>query len=396
MTALISGPGIGLPFPQNLYPSQLNNSPPDSATNRIALAPGETLPIPAGHWYVNIGQYCVLQFKDPVTNAWSMGPNAAWVGGQQFVISDGFNVRVANLTSCPVAAVVESYGTSGTYLQATTTITATPGNSTWLPVVGGQLTPTVISVGAGYGVAPEIFIPPPPPASNNVNGVGGIAASAWSNIASGTLVLATGVSMTNPGAGYPTPVTVVLVPSPTDPNLSTGITNATVIFSLTGTGSLTGAICTNPGAPVSNPNQVTLAVAGAGTGASLSAMCLQTVKLVSVTGAGVGYGTISALLTTVGGVPSTGSIANNPDGLGLAWRPRPAQVGLATIAGAGGTITANTLGTIYDGGLFLTNSAPNYVIATQPTSATTVSVTNATIALTMGGRNDIVTIQPAP
>jgi len=254
----------------------------------------------------------------------------------------------------------------------------------------------VISKGAGYGVAPEIFIPPPPPASNNANGVGGIPASAWATITSGTLNLASGASMINPGAGYPSPVTVVLVPSPTDPNLSTGITAATVVFSLTGSGSLTGAICTNPGGPVSDPNAVTLSVAGAGTGASLSAQCLQTVTKASVTGAGSGYGTLAALLTTVGGVPSTGSINNNPDGLGLSWRPRQAQIGLGVVAAANGTISANTVGTIYDGGLFLTNSKPNFVLVTQPITATTVAVVNATIALTMGGRNEIVTLQPAP
>lgn len=396
MAQYIAGPGLGLPYPQNFYPSELYNSPPDTPGNRVGLAPGDTLPIPAGDWFVNLGQYCVLQFLDPVTNIWSMGSNAAWQGGHQFVVSDGFNVRVANLTSCPVQAVVESYGTAGTYLQSTTTITATPGNSTWLPIVGGQLTPTVISAGAGYGVAPEIFIPPPPPASNNANGVGGVPAAAWATISSGTLALATGVSMLNPGAGYPSPVTVVLVPSPTDPNLSTGITNATVIFSLTGSGSLTGALCTNPGAPVADPNAVTLTVTGGGTGASLSAMCLQTVTKASVTGAGSGYGTLAALLTTIGGVPDAGSISNNPDGLGLAWRPRQAQIGLGVVAAANGTISANTLGSIYDGGLFLTNSKPNFVVLTNPTTATTVAVVGATIALTMGGRNDIVTLQPAP
>ena len=42
----------------------------------------------------------------------------------QFVVSDGFNVRVANLLGCPVSASVTNYGAGG-YVQATTTITAT-------------------------------------------------------------------------------------------------------------------------------------------------------------------------------------------------------------------------------------------------------------------------------
>lgn len=394
MTQRISGPGLGLPLPQGLYPSYLNNAPTDANSNRIALAPGDTLPVPAGDWLINMGQYCVAQFRDPVTGTWNMGTNAAWQGGNQFVVSDGFNVRVANLLGCPVTASITSYGSN--YVQASTTITATPGNSTWVPIIGGQLTPTIISAGAGYGVAPEVFIPAPAPASNNANGVGGIQASAWANISSGTLTLASGVSMTNPGAGYSTPFTIALQPSPTDPNLATGITLATVVFSITGSGSLTGALCTNPGAPLSNPNQFTLTATGAGTQASLVGNVLQTVTAASVSGAGTGYGTVSAALTTIGGVPAAGTIVNSPEYLGLAWRPRPAQVALAVTAAANGTL-ATQVGTIYDGGLFLTNAAPAFAIATQPTTGgSSFANTAATIALTMGSRPDIVTLQPAP
>ena len=395
MTQRISGPGLGLPLAQNLYPSQLYNAPYDSSNNRIALAPGDTLPIPAGDWFVGLGSYCVLQFLDPVSNTWNMGPTAAWLGGHQFVVSDGFNVRVANLLGCPVSASVTNYGAGG-YVQATTTITATGGTSTWVPIVGGQLTPTVISAGAGYGIAPEVFLPAPPGPANNSNGVGGIQASAWANITSGTLTLASGVSMNNPGAGYNSPCTVVLLPCPTDPNLSSGITAATVIFSLTGSGSITGALCTNPGVPIT-PANITLTVAGAGTQGTVVANVMQTVTAASVSGAGSGYGTISALLTTVGGAPSVGTVTNS-ELLGLAFRPRPAQVGLTVSAAANGTIAAQN-GTIFDGGLFLQSgatAAPNFVILSQPLTATTQAYVSATISLTCGTRPDVVTIQPAP
>lgn len=392
MTQRINGPGNGLPYPQGLYPSELNYAPPDSPTNRIALAPGDTLPIPAGDWFVNLGQYNVLQFLDPVTNMWSMGPNAAWNGGHQFVVSDGFNVRVANLTGCPISASVTNYGAGG-YVQSTTTITPTPGNSTWLPIVGGQLTVgSFLARGAGYGVAPEVFIPAPPPAANNSNGVGGIPATAYAVISSGTVST---ISFTNPGAGYPSTITAVLVPSPTDPNLSAGITNATILFSLAGSGSITGAICTNNGAPLSNPNQFTLTVTGAGTQATVVGNVLQTVTAATVSTIGAGYGTTAALLTTVGGVPATGTITNNPEFNGLAWRPRQAQIGF-TVGGATGSLGLQN-GSIYDGGLFLTNAAPGFVIGTQPIAGGSLaSTTVATIALTMGSRADNVIIQPAP
>lgn len=393
MPTPLSGPGLGLPLPQFLYPSELLNAPYDAGTSSISLAAGIELPIPAGTWLVNTGLYSTLEYLNPITGTWSMGDNAAWIGGHVYVKSDGFNVRVANRLGCPISAVVAALGTG--YAQATTTIAPTPGNSTWLPIIGGQLalqggTINSTTQGAGYGVAPLVIFPAPPPAANNANGVGGIPASGYVSIASGTV---SGFTFTNSGAGYTSAPTIVLLPNPTDPNITSGITAATLAFSLGAAGVLAGAFCTNPGAPLSNPNQITLTITGAGSGASLTANVLQTVTAGSVSGSGTGYGTLAALLTTVGGVPVAGSIAGSPFSLGLAWRPRPAQIGLSiTAAGTLGT----QVGSIYDGGLFLTSTAPNYLLITQPITATTQAYVGATIALTMGSRADVITLQPAP
>ena len=393
MPTPLSGPGLGLPLPQNLYPSELQNAPYDTPTNRVALAPGDTLPIPAGTWYIT-SNYCIVQYLDPVTGVWAAGPAAAWNGFVTYVKSDGFNCRLANLTGCPYEAIVAAFGSS--YVQSSTSLTAVgggQGGSTWLPIVGGALTSTITAAGAGYGLPPIVFIPAPPPAANNANGVGGIPATGYALISSGTLNRSTGFSLINQGAGYPSPFTVVALPSPNDPNIATGITLATIVFSISGSGSITGALCTNNGGTVADPNATTLSISGAGSNGSLAIQCMQTVIAASVSGQGLGYGTISALLTTVGGVPQAGSIASSPSSLGLAWRPRPAQIGLTV--GATGTL-GTQLGSIYDGGLFVTNTKPNYVIITQPTSQNTVSLTAATLALTMGGRPDFVAMQPAP
>jgi hypothetical protein len=184
-----------------------------------------------------------------------------------------------------------------------------------------------------------------------------------------------------------------VLPNPTDPNINTGITAATLSFTLASAGAITAVLCTNNGAALSNPNNFTLTVAGGGTNATLNGIAMQTIVTASVTGAGTGYGTAAALLTTVGGVPPTGTVTN-PDFNRIAWLPRPAQVGLAT-TGAGGTVAAQA-GTIYDGGLFVTNAAPNFVLAYQPITGTTLAITAATIALTMGSATDIATMQPAP
>lgn len=390
MSQGLSGPGVGLPPPQKLYPSMLANTPQDPSSNRVGLAPGDSFVIPAGNWYVDLGSYLILQYLDPVNGIWRAGPAAGWQGGPQFIKSDGFTTRIANLTGCVFSLTPTAYGSA--YVQASTAIAITgPAGVGALPIVGGQLGGiTVSSAGAGYGVAPIVMIPPPPNANNNANGVGGIQASAFAVITSGTV---SAVSMTNPGAGYPVAPTAVIVPSPFDPNLSVGITQATVTFSLVGSGSITGALITNHGAPMADNalTSVTVAVTGAGTGATLVPNVLQTVKLATVVGAGTGYGTIAVGVSSVGGGASLGTVTNSPEFLGLAFRPRPAQISLAVVGV--GSIAAQA-GTIIDGGLFLT--APTPVLAFNTAPGATLLPTGSTIAFQMGSRPDIATIQPAP
>ena len=80
MTILISGPGIGLPPPQNLYPTQLNNAPADAPTNYLALVAGQVITIPAGRWFVDPGAVSIIQYLDPVTGIWRTQPGSAMRG----------------------------------------------------------------------------------------------------------------------------------------------------------------------------------------------------------------------------------------------------------------------------------------------------------------------------
>lgn len=392
MSQGLSGPGVGLPLPQNLYPSYLQGAPLDTPTNKVALAAGDAITVPAGDWFIDAGSYCVIQFLDPVSNTWRSTPSSAWNGGFQFVKSDGFTVRIANLTGCVFNIVPVAYGSA--YVQASTTATVVgPANVSAAPLVGGQLAlvgGTLTSVGAGYGMAPLVFIPAPPGPANNSNGVGGIQAAAYAGITGGTVSF---VSFTNPGAGYPSAPIPVIVPNPADPNLNIGITQAIVAFSLTGSGSITGALVTNNGSPLPDGSlaNVSVVLAGAGSSGSLVANVMQTVKAGTVVGTGLGYGTVGALLTSAGGAGSAGTVTNGPEVLGLFFRPRPAQVNL-TVTG-GGTIAAG-VGSIVDGGLFL--SAPTPVLATNPLPGANVTVSGATISFVMGSRPDIITLQPAP
>jgi hypothetical protein len=415
----MSGPGVGLQLPQNLYPSELNNAPYDFPSNYVGLAAGDSLPIPRGDFIITLGSYCVLEYDDPLTplGCWTIAASAAWDAGLLYVQSDGFNYRISNKTGCPVGGIVNAYGSG--YVQATTSIAVVGGGgSTWAPIVGGQLTMTTATIvtansGAGYGVAPIALIPAPPGPNNNVNGVGGIRASGFCTIASGTV---SGFTFTDPGAGYPTGnYTIVCLPNPTDPNINTGITLATLTFSVTGSGSITGALCTQPGAPLSTPNNITLTLSGAGTNGTVSAIMCQTVVSTSIVGTStLANGTVAALLTTVGGYPQsagpatpiTGTVTNGPQylitgavsiggagGQGLWARPRPLQAQLTI--GATGTLAAGT-GIIYDGGLFYGVPVPviSGVGAGIILGATGTVIGQSSIVLGMGSRPDFVLIQP--
>ncbi len=422
MAGPLSGPGVGLQLPQSLYPSELGNAPYDFPSNYVALAAGDQLPIPRGDWLVSLGSYCVLQYQDPVNGVWTIAATAAWDAGLQYVQSDGQNYRIANMTGCPVGGIVNAYGSG--YVQASTTIAVTQAGgpvytggavSTWQPIVGGQLTMfSVTTVGAGYGIQPLVMLPSPPSPSNNPNGVGGVPASGFPIISSGTVA---GFTFTNPGAGYPTGTTftVTAYPNPSDPNVPTGITLASLAFSVTGSGSITGVLCTNPGAPLATPNNISLTLSGAGTAGTVSAIMCQTVISTSVIGSStITGGGGNALLTSVGGYPQsaggatpiTGTITNAPvyliaggfttagggGGYGLWARPRALQ---AVLPAASNTIVAGANpAIIYDGGLFF--GVPTPVLAQgSPFLATPVTIIgNSTLTFSMGSRPDLVLMQP--
>ncbi len=398
MTQRIGGPGLGLPLPQNLYPSELGGASLDTSGNRVCLPPGEAMPVPPGEWLVGLGMYLWLQYLDPVTNTWVTTSSGGWEGPPIYVFSDGYNIRIANMLGCPVGAVITAPG--GGYVQSSTTISAVSaagGGSTWLPIIGGQLsiaTTTIVYAngGAGYGIAPLALIPAPPPAQSNPNGVGGVQASGYFSISGGSV---TGFTFTNPGAGYPSGFTITAQPSPYDPNLATGITLATVAFSVTAAGSLTGVLCTNSGAPLNNGSlaNITLTVGGVGSQATVTPIIPQTIVTASVTGSGNVYGTVGVGMTTYGGAPAQGTFTNSTEYLYLAGKPRSANIGFVVVGSGVGSTLAVQAGAIYDGGFFY--STPSQVLDTA-LIAYPASVTAATFALTMGSRPDVAILQPAP
>jgi hypothetical protein len=368
----LGGAGILLPPPQNYYPSQLRNAPQDPSSNVMTLAGGDVFAIPAGRYYTDVAGPICLQFLDPVNSIWDLPRTGS--DGFEFAQSDGYNVRLANLTGCLVAAVVTNAGSG--YAQSTTTVVASAGGSTWQPIVGGQLSlASITAKGGNYGVAPLVMIPPPPSP--------GVQASAYTTIGTGGTI--SGVTIDNVGAGYLATPLAVIVPSPFDPNLAAGVTQGTILLSVVGAGSISAILCTNNGAPVATTG-VSLTIAGAGASATATPVQMLTLTGASVFSAGAGFTGGVAALTTIGGVPSATPVVTNPLIEGRLFQPRPAQALLA-----GGGTSLSSVSTVVDGGLFL--GTPTVLVSPAGGSLIT---TSASVTGIYGAANGTLRMTPAP
>ena len=272
MAQPIGGPGLPLPLPQNLYPSELFNAPYDFSNGVIELAPGATLQVPAGVWTITLGTTLFLQFLDPANNVWR---NCSSAGGNvHYTKSDGFNYRIANLNLVPYSGTVAAGGSG--YTQAGVVITPSLGDSVWQPIIGGALgVSTINAPGSGFQVQPIVFIPGPPAPANCFNspanlptvssvGFGGVQATAYATLTSHSV---SGVTMGAAGAGYTTSVVGLLLPSPFDPNFG-NITPGTVTFTTTASGSLTAALLLNGGTSVASSMSLTVSGGGGSAGSA--------------------------------------------------------------------------------------------------------------------------------
>ena len=370
----LGGQGLNLPAPQALYPSYLGNTPYQPATNIVTLGPGQSMPIPpspTGGMIVNTGPYGFRQWFNPVTLTWD-GFNTGLTGSLR-TPSDGVNFRVANMTSCPVAAIVTNSGTA-TYVQSTTSVTAASGGSTWQAIVGGVINTTTSSVtsivaGGGYSIAPICFIPSPPPP--------GVPATAVASISSNSVST---ITMVNQGAGYPSAPPLLMLPVPFDPNFIAGSVTYSSVTSLglTGTGLLGAVLCTGNGTPVAA--MPSLAVTGAGSGALATVVPVWSIASTSIAAAGGGYVAGQSAIQSFGGVPTATPAWRNPAAEMSSPIPR-AATGTTTLTGT--TITSVVP---IDSGLFF--GTPTVLVLGS------IATTLASIVPTLGGVNTTVHIQP--
>jgi hypothetical protein len=268
MSQWLGGPGLPLPSSGPIYPAQLFNAPPTFNTYVFTLPVGGAIPIPAGEWNVAFGQSTTaIEYYDAVTTQW-LNLVVGASGGDR-VSSDGFNFRIRQQGLVATGASVTAAGSG--YVQATTTVTPSLGNSTWMPIIGGKVgTITIDAGGANYSKPPLVFFDSPPAPGVPAIGLAALSSGAVSSITLATsapVVPGQGTSNSG-GAGYIVPPNIAIVPDPFDPNINI-ITPARAHCVLTGAGTLTAVLLLNSGsAQGSVGSGYTLTVAGAGSSAT--------------------------------------------------------------------------------------------------------------------------------
>lgn len=200
--------------------------------NGFVLPSGGSFLLPPGVYNVVLGPLSYLQVKDPVQGTWRTFSAA---GLQGVVIADGGNYRIANLAGTVQTVTITAAG-SGYNPAAPPTIGVSAGGAVVTPIIGGAVATAVTTGGAGYTQSN------PPALIFSAPGPGGIQATGTATVSAGGVI--TGVTMTNAGAGYSSPPSLLVVNDPRVPNPTTA---AVLTTSLTGAGTVTGALIVDPG-----------------------------------------------------------------------------------------------------------------------------------------------------
>lgn len=124
------------------------------------LMPGQVFVIPGGTWLCSPGRYTLIQWFDTNSQRWRNYTNQP--GQSSIVDSDGTNMRLANLTGCPIGALITNVG-NGNVTNGYQSITVTPsaGNSTWGTLHGGSVNANCnVVAGGNYSLPPILMWSP--------------------------------------------------------------------------------------------------------------------------------------------------------------------------------------------------------------------------------------------
>lgn len=392
--------------------------------NQIQLAAGQTFIIPSGGWEIMVGPSSVVQYLDPVASipATTGAPSQVWRSIRQQasnmttrINSDGTNFRIANLSGCAVGAAVTNVGSGYVNGVNSVGVTSSAGGSLWRSVVGGLInTSTTLPSPAGtnFTYPPIVLIPPPPP--------GGIQATAHATISGGAV---NAVVVDNQGGGYTTAPVAFYIADPRDPNnplfnpntttpitmpgvavapgtvtgasaggvllnIPSGQCSQSPAFALTGTGTLAGVYCVDPGNPVTSLPTLTFA---SGAGAATVLMNWSVTGFTATTG-GTGYGNAQPFaVRTINGLSTATTVNTQPAIEKFMTQPRQAIISGTTTAG--GAITA-TGAIVQDAGIGF-QIVPTCVVDCGITGGVAPPTVVAVATATVGGTTDWFWLTPA-
>jgi hypothetical protein len=334
--------------------------------NEITLESGQTWLIqPAGWYYIKTGGLTALQQLDPILGTWRPVGGGSQGGSVEYFYSDGINYRLANLSGCLVGALLTNHGSGYTSAPA---VAPSAGSSVWRAVLGGLVATsvTVTNAGTNYTYPPVVTFSAPP--------TGGIAATGYCTLSAGTVA---SVTVTNQGGGYASPPTITFTNDPREGlnGVALGY-NAAAVCTLTGSGTIAGVVCVDPGVGGQTSLPTLAFSGGGGSGAAATGIMCWTITAFTPSG-GTGF-TGNSLLSGLDAFPATSPAYTNP-AIQSGW----VKTRLATILmpESGGVPTA-TAAVIYDGGIY--TSTPTALVTTNGALITgTVTVT-----FTMGGATD--------
>ncbi len=176
----------------------------------IALGGGGVWYPPPGEWLIQTAANICVQWWDPIANTWRNQVSNSNTG--DYFATDGYNLRLYNLTGTIVAAPITAAGSGGVNgigFAATGAAIAFSAPAaggilaTGYVIVGGSVAaPTITQAGSGFTMPPLVVIDAPP--------VGGIQATATALLTAGGGIAS--ITMATVGAGYASTPNFYLIP----------------------------------------------------------------------------------------------------------------------------------------------------------------------------------------
>lgn len=338
------------------------------------LQPGGMRIIPAGTWLIDTGAYTCVQEFDPVQGQW-ISPGGDGQNPPAYINSDGFNYRAVNLSGCIVGATVTTAGSG--YIAASPPVVSftNASNAAATAIVGGAVSTsvTVTNGGSNYTYPPLVFLDSPPIGA-------GYQATATCTISAGAVST---VTINNQGAGYTNVPNIYFINDPRD---TTG-NQASAVAILTGSGTITQLLITNPGSP--NTTLFPTISFSSGSAAATPIM-VRSIGGLTLATAGSGYSGNVIVQGYGNGYGGAANVLTNPK-----WTTNLVRTRVGTLQAGVTAATALTTGgiSLFDGGIYA-GSAPTAVVigSTQGTPGT-VSIV-AVAGFTYSNQTDTCILQP--